>query len=133
MKATNETKIILFRGGFAGDLVTALHNMSCLIELRTNGKVDIDEKLLLLQDNTNMSIPEKDDYYNKHELISCCDSEFALKHHKNTLIIKCDDELLSSFFCKRFKTYHPNYFKNITLEEYTKDVIKWNQDRKSVV
>lgn len=121
-----QTKIILFRGGFAGDLFTALHNMSCLIELKANGKVDINKELLLLQSDTNMSIQEKDQYYKKHDVVSCCDSEFALKHHNNTLVIKCDDELLSSFFCKRFKLYHPKCFTNITLNEYTKDVIEWN-------
>ena len=121
-----QTKIILFRGGFAGDLFTALHNMSCLIELKANGKVDINKELLLLQSDTNMSIQEKDQYYKKHDVVSCCDSEFALKHHDNTLVIKCDNELLSAFFCKRFEIYHPTYFTNITLDEYTKNVLHWN-------
>ena len=126
MTPIKETKIVLFRGGFVGDLITALHDMSCLIELNTNGRVHINEELLLLQDNTNMSIQEKDEYYKKHKIISCCDPEFALKHHNNTLIIKCDNKLVLSFFCKRFKTYHPDYFENTTLEEYTKNVIEWN-------
>ena len=63
-----QTKIILFRGGFAGDLFTAIHNMSCLIELKANGKVDINKELLLLQSDTNMSIQEKDQYYKKHDV-----------------------------------------------------------------
>ena len=121
-----QTKIILFRGGFAGDLLTALHNMDCFIDLLPNGKVQLDPDIIVLQNSDGMSIQEKDEYYKKHDVVSCCDSEFALKHHNNTLVVKCDDQLVSSFFCKRFEMYHPTCFTNITLNEYTEDVLDWN-------
>ena len=121
-----QTKIILFRGGFAGDLLTALHNMDCLIDLLPNGKVELNPDITVLQNGDGMSIQEKDEYYKKHDVISCCDSEFALKHHNNTLVVKCDNQLMSSFFSKRFEMYHPGYFTNTTIDKYNKDVMERN-------
>ena len=124
-----QIKIILFQGGFAGDLFTALHNMDCCIDLLPNGKIELNANVRVLQqDNRSffMSILEKDEYYNKHDIISCCDSEFALKHHKNTLVIKCDDKIMSSFFCKRLFTYHPELITSMTVEQYEKDVAEWH-------
>ena len=119
-------KIILFRGGFAGDLITTLHDIDCFTELLPNGKVELNKDVTLLQNSDSMSMGEKEEYYIKHEIISCCDSEFALRHHRNTLVIKCNDEIVRSFFCKRFQTYHPTLFTDMTVEQYTKDVTEWH-------
>ena len=119
-------KIILFRGGFAGDLFTALHNIDCLIGLSPNGKVELRKEITLLQNSGSMSMEEKNEYYKKHTIISCCDSEFALKHHRNTLVVKCDDQIVSSFFSKRFRMYHPGLFSDMTLDQYISDVTEWN-------
>jgi|TARA_B110000444_G_C18786931_1_gene570417 hypothetical protein len=119
-------KIILFRGGFAGDLITALHNKDCFIELLPNGKIELDKETTLLQNSNGMSIQQKEEYFDRQNIISCCDSEFALKHQKNTLVIKCDDPLVSGFLCKRFKMYNPEYFTNTSINEYNEDVSKWN-------
>jgi hypothetical protein len=134
-------KIILFRGGFAGDLITALHDMNCFIELKETGQIVIERNRRILQldfknlsptnfkllkRNTDLSISEKDQYLSEHKIISCHDSEFALKHHRNTLIIKCDNNLMSSFFSKRFYDYHPECFAETTLEDYKQDVLNWN-------
>ena len=121
-----QIKIILFRGGFAGDLFTALHNMDCFIDLLPNGKVELAKDTLLLQGIKLKDLEKKEEYYNKHEIISCCDSEFALRHHRNTLVIKCNDEIVRSFFCKRFQTYHSTLFTDMTVEQYTKDVTEWH-------
>ena len=39
---SKQIKIILFRGGFAGDLITALYDMNCFIELKENGQIVIE-------------------------------------------------------------------------------------------
>ena len=139
---SKQIKIILFRGGFAGDLITALHDMACFKKLEPNGQVMINRNRKILQldfkklspsnfklvnGKTNLSIAEKDQYLSEHNVISCPDSEFALKHHKNTLVIKCDDERMSSFFAERLYKYHPEYFENTTLDSYKKDVLNWNK------
>jgi len=120
-------KIILFRGGFAGDLITALHHIDCFRELTQEGKIEIDSDLLLLQGNRkDMTIEDKDQYFNKHPIISCCDPEFALKHKNQTLMITCDDALMASYFCKRFYQYHPYMSKDISLAEYNTSFIEWS-------
>jgi hypothetical protein len=119
-------KIILFRGGFAGDLITTLHDIDCFTELLPNGKVELNKDVTLLQNSDSTSMEEKEQYYNKHEIISCCDSDFALRHHANTLVIKCDDQIVSSFFCKRFYMYHPSLFSDMTVEQYINDVTEWS-------
>jgi len=122
----NQIKIILFRGGFAGDLLTALHNIDYFIELLPNGKVELQNEITLLQNSGSMTMEEKNEYYRNHSVISCCDSEFALKHHKNTLVVKCDDQIVSSFFSERFRMYHPELFSNITMEQYSNSVKEWH-------
>ena len=123
----NKTKIILFRGGHAGDLFTAIHDLTCFIEITIDGKVEISKDRKLLQVDSNLTFAEKDEYLQKHNIISCVDSEFALKHHKQTLVIKCDNPDVSAFFSARQKKFHPHYFTNTTLEKYIEDVLAWNK------
>jgi hypothetical protein len=120
-------KIILFRGGFAGDLITALHNMNCFQKLTPEGKIEIDRDLLVLQgDSKDMTIEDKDRYLDKHPIISCCDPEFALKHSNKTLMITCDDAFMATYFCKRFYQYHPYIADDLSLEEYNTSFNQWN-------
>ena len=122
------TKIILFRGGFAGDLITALHHIDCFRKLTPEGKIQIDSNLLLLQGNRkDMTIEDKDQYLNKHPIISCCDTEFALKHKNKTLMITCNDALMASYFCKRFYQYHPYMAKDISLAKYNTSFVEWSR------
>lgn len=122
----NQIKIILFRGGFVGDLITVLHDYDCFIKLNDNGKIDIEKSRTVLQNDNTMSILEKDIYLEKNKIVSCCDPEFALKNRKHTLIITCRDEIALRFFCKRFRQYHPHFFVNTTIDNYVQDCIDWN-------
>jgi hypothetical protein len=120
-------KIILFRGGFAGDLITALHNIDCLQELTAEGRININSDLLLLQGNCeDMTTEDKDRYLDKHPIISCCDPEFALKHKNQTLMVTCEDEYMATYFCKRFYQYHPYMTDKISLEEYVTSFKQWS-------
>jgi hypothetical protein len=123
----SQIKIILFRGGFAGDLITTLHHMNCFRELTPQGKIEIDSSLLTLQRNRNdMTIEDKDQYLNKHPIISCCDPEFALKHKNQTLMINCSNTSMASYFCKRFYQYHPHMADEISLAEYDTSFAEWS-------
>jgi len=123
-----QIKIILFRGGFAGDLITALHNMNCFEDLTPTGKIQIKEELKLLQGiQQHMPIYEKDKYLNKHEIIACCDPEFALKHKDKTLMITCEDIEMSKYFCNRFFDYHHELLKDTTVKEYHDSFLLWKE------
>ena len=117
--------IVLFRGGFAGDLITALHDYNSFLRLNDNGKVDIQKNRTLLQNKNTMSEEQKDIYLSKHNIISCCDTHFALKHSRLSLIVTCNNHALITFFSKRFKKYHPYCFTNMTIDDYVRDTIKW--------
>jgi len=124
----DNTKIVLFIGGCAGDLITALHNMNCFQELTLEGKIEIDKDLLVLQkDRKDMTIEDKDRYLDKHPIISCCDTKFALRHRNKTLAIKCDSKLVSDYLCKRYFQYHPRLQKQTSMEDYIKTFDKWNK------
>jgi len=122
-----QIKIILFRGGFAGDLITALHHMECFRELTPEGKIEIDRSLLTLQGNNDqMTMEDKDHYLDQHSIISCCDTEFALKHKNHTLMVTCDDEVMATYFCKRFYQYHPHMTTEMSLQDYSTSFTEWN-------
>ena len=108
-------------GGFAGDLITALHNMNCFRELTPEGKIEIDRDLLVLQKvRKDMTVEDKNQYLNKHAIISCFDPEFALTHRDKTLAIKCDSKIVSDYFCTRYFQYHPRLQEQISMEDYIK-------------
>ena len=89
-------------GGFAGDLVTALHDFDTFEELTTGGKIELNKEILLLQGSFDLPLDKKNEYLDRHNIISCCDTKFALTHRDHTLAIKCDDKLVSDYFCRRF-------------------------------
>ena len=122
---SNDIKIVLFRGGFAGDLITALYDYSCFLKLNANGKVDIEKNRIILQKSNNMSNEEKENYLNQYNIISCTDTHFALKNITKTLIVTCSNEIMINFFCNRFKKYHPYSFTNTTINDYIKDTFDW--------
>lgn len=119
-------KIILFRGGFAGDLITALHDMDCFQELTSEGRVLIDSNIHTLNEVEDMTIDDKDQYFDKHPIMSCCDPEFALKYKNETLLVKCDDQDMARYFCKRFYQYHPEMIDEIPLEDYITSFGQWS-------
>lgn len=115
-------------GGFAGDLITALHNMNCFQELTPEGKIEIDRDLLVLQKvRKDMTVEDKNQYLNKHAIISCFDPEFALTHRDKTLAIKCDSKIVSDYFCTRYFQYHPRLQEQISMEDYIKTFDEWNK------
>jgi hypothetical protein len=122
----SQTKIILFRGGFAGDLITTLHHIDCFRELTPEGKIQIDTSLLTLRYRKDMTMEDKDQYLSKHPIISCCDPEFALKHKNQTLMITCSDTFMASYFCKRFYQYHPCMADKISPAEYDASFVEWS-------
>ena len=106
----SQTKIILFYGGFAGDLITALHDIDCFVVINQNGKVDLHEEKTLLQDEKMQKImtsDQKTDYMDRHKVISCCDTKFAFKHRDITKVITCYDKDMARFYCERYFHYHP--------------------------
>lgn len=127
MKAINDIKIILFMGGFAGDLITALHDLDTLKELTIEGKIQLKKELLLLQGSLDLPIDKKNEYLSKHAIISCCDTKFALTHRDHTVAIKCDNKLVSDYFCKRFFQHHPHLQKQTSIDEYIQTFDAWNK------
>ena len=89
LKVKNNIQIVLHKGGFAGDLVTALYDQTALLNL------------------------------------SVCDPEFSLLHQKGTLFLYSSDKKMTDFFCHRFAKHNPEYFKSVTISEYSDEHDKW--------
>jgi hypothetical protein len=122
----NKIKIILQKGGFAGDLITALYDYSALVELEFNGKIKLDPNRTLLQNNeNNFSLEHKDSLLRKHKILSVCDTEFSFIHRKKTIFLYSSEDSMTEFFCKRFQKYHPTYFVNISITNYIIEHNRW--------
>ena len=65
---SKQIKIILFRGGFAGDLITALHDMACFKKLEPNGQVMINRNRKILQLDFKKVVDENS---NSFEINTC--------------------------------------------------------------
>ncbi len=107
-KNNNEIRIVLQKGGFAGDLITSLYDPTALINVGDSGKVDIDANRTILQNENNLSLQKKNELLDKFKVLSICDTEFAFMHRKNTLFLYSSNKEMTEFFCKRFQKYHPS-------------------------
>ena len=119
------TKIILFFGGFAGDLITALHDFDSLVRITEHGKIDLHEEKILLQAEKTQAImtsDQKTDYLERHKVISCCDTKFAFKHRNSTKVITCENKEMAKFYCDRYFYYHPQLK---SADDYYKKFQEW--------
>ena len=85
LKVKNNIQIVLHKGGFAGDLVTALYDQTALLNLNSTGKVSLRPERTLLQQKNQLSLDEKNSLLEKQKVLSVCDPEFSLIHQKGTL------------------------------------------------
>ena len=107
-KNNTQIKIVLQKGGFAGDLITALYDPTALINISDSGKVEIDSNRTILQNENNLSLQEKNDLLDNFKVLSICDTEFAFMHRKNSLFLYSSDKEMTEYFCRRFQKYHPS-------------------------
>lgn len=125
LKVTNKIQIVLQKGGFAGDLITALYDPSALINLDCRGKINLYPERTSLQNKNTLSLNDKNNLLDKHKILSVCDTEFALFHKKKTIFLYSSTDKMTEFFCQRFKKYHPLYFRNMSITEYILEHNKW--------
>ncbi len=121
-----EIKIVLQKGGFAGDLITSLYDPTALINLDSNGKVNLDTNRTLLQQENNLSLQDKNHLLNNFKILSVCDTEFAFIHRKKTVFLYSSSDEMTEWFCKRFKKYHPYYFTKISITDYIIEHNEWS-------
>ena len=105
---SDDFKIIFFNGGFAGDLITAIHNPNLFIKF--DGKtVVLDNRVTKLksfryrQENT---IDDKITYLESIQDLKVCSSHdiaMAYKLHRNTILVYCSDKELHEKFYHRLK------------------------------
>lgn len=125
LKVKNNIQIVLHKGGFAGDLVTALYDQTALLNLNSTGKISLRPERTLLQQENQLSLDEKNSLLEKQKVLSVCDPEFSLLHQKGTLFLYSSDKKMTDFFCHRFAKHNPEYFKSVTISEYSDEHDKW--------
>ena len=127
----SEFKIILFNGGFAGDLVASLHNPDLITHfaethIRTNPKIS---RLCLADFRKSNSYEDKLEYLKSIEHYGVCtshDLEVSLRLRKNTILLHCSDIQLAKFLFHRIKREKENMA--MTFEES----IAWQQVNKKI-
>ena len=122
---TKKIKVILHKGGFAGDLITALYDKTNFIDLSDNGKVNLNPKITELQSKNTLSLKAKNNLLQKNNVISVCDTEFAFIHRKTSLILYSSVDKMTKFFCERFEKYHPHNFHSMSIDDYVDEHDKW--------
>jgi hypothetical protein len=113
LKVKNNIQIVLHKGGFAGDLVTALYDQTALLNLNSTGKISLRPERTLLQQENQLSLDEKNSLLEQQKVLSVCDPEFSLLHQKGTLFLYSSDKKMTDFFCHRFAKHNPEYFKSV--------------------
>ena len=100
-------KIILFNGGFAGDLITALYNPDVFQGFNDNTIVLIKEVLKPKQpDFKNWSHDKKVEWLESINDLGVCSShdlELGLRLKENTILVHCSDYELANFFHSRLE------------------------------
>ena len=100
-------KIILFNGGFAGDLITALYNPDVFQKFNENTIVLIKEVLKpKQQDFKNWDHNKKIQYLESIKDLGVCSShdlELGIRLKDNTTLVHCSDYRLANFFHSRLK------------------------------
>ena len=127
----NNFKIILFNGGFAGDLITGLHNPDTFKGF-DNNTVVLDDQVLKLKSyefRQNNSFDEKIEYLKSIEDIGVCsshDQELALRLKENTVLVHCSDARLVELLYNRIERDKDDM--KMTLEEH----MNWQEANKKV-
>lgn len=127
----SEFKIILFNGGFAGDLVASLHNPDLIThfeeaQIRTNPKIS---RLCYADFRKSNSYEDKLEYLKSIEHYGVCtshDLEVSLRLRKNTILLHCSDIQLAKILFHRIKREKENMA--MTFEES----IAWQQVNKKI-
>ena len=100
-------KIILFNGGFAGDLITALYNPDVFKGFDDNTMVLIKEVLKPKQPEfKDWSHDKKVEWLESINDLGVCsshDHELALRLKENTILVHCSDYKLAKFFHSRLE------------------------------
>jgi hypothetical protein len=125
IKNKQEIKIVLQKGGFAGDLIASLYDPTALNNLDSNGKINLDSNRTLLQKENNLSLEDKNNLLDKFKVLSVCDTEFAFIHRKKTVFLYSSTNEMTEFFCKRFKKYYPYYFTKTSIADYIIEHNEW--------
>lgn len=127
----SDFKIILFNGGFAGDLITGLHNPDTFKKF-DNKTVVLDDKVVKLKSyefRQQNSYEEKIEYLKSIEDIGVCsshDQELALRLKDNTVLVYCSDERLVELLYNRIERNKDDM--QMTLEEH----MNWQETNKKV-
>jgi hypothetical protein len=124
-------KIILFLSGFAGDLITALHNPDLLKSFDKNTLILDDDvmKLKSVEYRQAHSHEDKIEYLKSIEHLRVCsshDTELGLRLKDNTTLIHCSDRSLHDFLYNRVKRIKPDNI--MSLEEG----INWQETNKRI-
>lgn len=113
-------KIILFNGGFAGDLITALYNPDVFQRFNDNTIVLLKEVLKPKQiDFKNWPYDKKIEYLESIKDLGVCSShdlELGLRLKDNTILVHCTDDKLAKFFHSRIIRDEENM--KLSLEEH---------------
>ncbi len=127
----SEFKIILFNGGFAGDLIASLHNPDLITHfaethIRTNPKIS---RLCYADFRKSNSYEDKLEYLKSIEHYGVCtshDLELSLRLRKNTILLHCSDITLAEVLFYRMKR------KTKTMAMTFEESIAWQQVNKKI-
>ena len=128
----SDFKIILFNGGFAGDLITALHNPNIFKHFNKESIIidDKAKKLTSYQFRQQNTKEEKIKYLRSIENLGVCSShdvELALHLKNNTTIVYCSDHRLNKIFFERAHRDKQDDMK-MTLEQH----LNWQDTNRSI-
>lgn len=132
MKQINDNfKIIFFNGGFAGDLITAIHNPALFVKF--NGKtVVLDQRVTKLKSfdyRQEKTLDEKITYLESIQDFLVCSSHdisLAYKLHRNTVLVYCSDLQLHEIFYNRQKRLSADMIMSLD------DSILWQETNKKI-
>ena len=125
-------KIIFFNGGFAGDLITALHNPLTFNRF-SNRKIVLADGFYKLKSHTYRTetpIEEKIKYIKSIEHYGVCsshDMEFSLKFRENTQLVYCSDDTMTRTFFDRINRTHKHHMI-MSFEEH----LAWQVSSRSI-
>ena len=123
-------KIILFNGGFAGDLITALYNPDVFQGFIKNTVVLIKEVLKPNQlDFKDWPHDKKVEYLESINDLGVCSShdlELGLRLKDNTILLHCSDYKLAKFFHSRIARDEEN------MELSIEDHMNWQRNGRQV-
>ena len=124
-------KIILFNGGFAGDLITALYNPDVFKGFDDNTTVLIKEVLKPKQlDFKDWPYDKKIQYLESINDLGVCSShdlELALRLKDNTILVHCSDYKLAKFFYSRLE--RDDKHMKLSIDEH----MNWQRNSRQVL